>query len=69
MEEHVDLGRQQIGFMRLHHHTQAARFQQHHGADRIDPHAAHEFLGVLRIEVEFAPLINLAQRAAADMPL
>ncbi len=45
IEEHVDLGREQVGLVRFDDHAQAPRLQHHHRADRINADAAHEFLG------------------------
>src|SRR5471032_2440802 len=61
-EEYIHLRRQQIALVRFDHYRQAARLQHHHGAYWIDTHAAHEVLREHRIEVEFAPFIDLAQR-------
>ena len=60
-EKHIHLRRQQIALVRFDDNGQAARFQHDHGTDRIDPHAAHEVLREHGVEMEFAPLINLAQ--------
>ena len=60
-EKHIHLRRQQIALVRFDDDGQAARFQHDHGPHRIDPHAAHEVLREHGVEMEFAPLINLAQ--------
>src|SRR5574343_84442 len=36
IEEHVDLGRQQISFVRFYDHAQPARFQHDHGTNGVD---------------------------------
>src|SRR5471032_552958 len=44
IEEHIDLGCQQIAFVGFDHHAEPSRLQHHHRTDRIDADAAHEFL-------------------------
>ncbi|KAF1858539.1 hypothetical protein Lal_00015056 [Lupinus albus] len=60
--EHVHLGREQARFVRLDDDGQPARFQQHERPDRVDANTTHEFLRQRWIEMEFAPLVHLAQR-------